>query len=488
MINYYYRENVQIFPDGIILLAESWKITLRFDFLQPDTEIRRNMILNGSISKTILFLSIPTLMMGIVQSIIPVVDGLFINNIAGTVAGSAVAYSGPIVNMMGALAQGLSAAGMAIIGQTNGRGDFEEAKRVSAQVMIFAFLLGIITAPLLILIAFPISWNVNADISHDVLVYTALNALVIPFAFLESIYNAIKSAAGKPEAAFIRMVLMLVLKILTNTLFIAIFRWDVVGAVMASLLSNILICIWMYYELFLMESKDRLEIKGFQFDFTIIRELFRIGIPSMLSNLILNLGFFLINIEVAKYGTVVLSGQGIANNITSACFILPSSFGSSVTTMVSMNIGAGQSEKAKQSCTVGCIISAITAVILIAVVVPLSSHITIWFTRQQDVLDVANKALHIYTYSVVGFGICMVQQGAFIGLGRTRIPLLASILRVWLLRYLFILATEPMLGPYSVFWGNLFSNYAAAVITTILILRTKWVTEISQKTAVWKHN
>ncbi len=439
------------------------------------------MILKGPIWKTLLFLSFPTLMMGIVQSIIPVVDGLFINNIAGTAAASAVAYSGPIINMMGALAQGLSVAGMAIIGQTNGRGDYAEAKRVSTQVTIFAFFLGIITAPLLILIAFPISWNVNAEISRDVLIYTALNALVVPFAFLESIYNAIKNAAGKPEAAFIRMVIMLLLKILSNTLFIAVFRWDIVGAVMASLLSNVLICIWMYYELFIKDSSDRLEIKGFKFDFRIIRELFRIGIPSMLANLILNLGFFLINNEVAKYGTVVMNGQAIASNITSVCFILPSSFGASVTTMVSMNIGAGQSEKAKKSCIVGCIISAITAAILIAIVVPLSSHMTVLFTRHREVLEVANKALHIYTYSVIGFGICMVQQGAFIGLGRTRIPLFASILRIWLLRYIFILLTEHALGPYSVFWGNLFSNYAAALITTIIILRTKWVTSIPQK-------
>lgn len=439
------------------------------------------MILNGSIPKTLLFLSVPTLMMGIVQSIIPVVDGLFINNIAGVVAASAISYSGPIINMMGALAQGLSVAGMAIIGQTNGRGDFEDAKKISAQIVVFAFLLGLITAPILILVAYPVAGHVYAEISHDVFVYIALNALVIPFAFLESIYNAIKNAAGKPEAAFVRMLLMLVLKVLSNTLFIAVFRWGIVGAVMASLVANILICIWMYYELFVKVGEDRLEIKGFKFDFDVIRELFRIGIPSMLSSLILNLGFFLINNEVAKYGTIVMNGQGIASNITSVCFILPSSFGSSVTTMVSMNIGAGQSEKAKASCTVGCIISAITAAVLIAIVVPLSSYITVLFTRQQDVLDVANKALHIYTYSVIGFGICMVQQGAFIGLGRTGIPLFASILRIWLLRYLFILATEHVLGPYSVFWGNLFSNYAAALITTILILRTQWVTAVPRK-------
>jgi Na+-driven multidrug efflux pump len=212
-----------------------------------------------------------------------------------------------------------------------------------------------------------------------------------------------------------------------------------------------------------------------------MRKLLRIGLPSMLSSLMLNLGFFLINNEVEKYGAIVLNAQGIASNITSVCFILPSSFASSVTTMVSMNIGAGQGKKARSACLVGCVISAITAVILIAIIVPLSSRITLLFTREQEVLNIANNALHIYTYSVVGFGVCMVQQGAFIGLGRTRITLVLSILRVWLLRYIFILSTERYLSFYSVFWGNLFSNYMAALIMTILVLRVKWVSVISQK-------
>lgn len=102
------------------------------------------------------------------------------------------------------------------------------------------------------------------------------------------------------------------------------------------------------------------------------------------------------------------------------------------------------------------------------------------FTRQPDVLDIANKSLHIYTYSVIGFGVCMTQIGAFIGLGRTVMPMIVNVLRIWFLRYLFILATEKYLHVFSVFWGNLFSNYACAVITTILILRVSWVSVIPQ--------
>lgn len=452
---------------------------MQSNFLKQSTEQRRDLILNGSVSATILFLSVPTLMMGLIQSAIPVIDGLFLNNLIGTQAASAVTYCTPIVNMISALAQGVSVAGMAIIGQSNGNGDFKHSRKISTQIIVFTFLLGFILAPLLIALAFPISAHVNEEISHDVFVYLALSACVTPFSFMESIYNSIKNANGKPEDTFVRMVIMLILKIIFSALFIVVFHWGLVGSVMASLASNFLITGWMYYELFLKKTGERFVLKGFRFDWTIINTLMRIGFPAMLSSLMLNLGFFLINNEVEKYGAVVLNGQGIANNITSICFILPSSFGSAVTTMVSMNVGANQPEKAKKACLVGCVISAITAALLIALVVPLSSKLTVLFTRDASVLAVANQALHIYTYSVIGFGICMVQQGAFIGLGKTRITLFISLLRVWLLRYIFILATEQFLSFYSVFWGNLFSNYMAAIITTILIFRVKWVSDIN---------
>ena len=447
---------------------------MHFGFLKQDIEQRRNLIINGRISSTLLMLSVPSLMVGLIQSIIPVIDGLFINNVVGTVAASAITYSAPVVNMSAALAQGLSAAGMAIIGQTNGKGDFEKSRRISTQLIVFAFLLGFVLAPVLIALAFPVSARVNDEISSNVFLYLALSAAVLPFSFMESIYNAIKNANGRPEDTFTRMLLMLALKIVFNLLFIAVFRWGLVGSVMASLASNALITLWMYLELFHSSGEDKLTLSGFKFDWQIIRELLRVGIPSMLSSIMLNLGFFLINNEVEKYGAVVLNGQGIANNISSVCFILPSSFGAAVTTMVSMNIGAGQGKKARSSCLTGCVISAITAALLIAIIVPLSSKITILFTREPEVLAVANHALSIYTYSVIGFGICMVQQGAFIGLGRTRITLVLSVLRIWLLRYIFILATEHILGYDSVFWGNLFSNYAAAFITTLMILHVNW--------------
>ncbi len=450
--------------------------TMKLGLLKQNVSARRDLIISGSVPKTILLLSLPTLLMGIVQALLPVIDGLFINNIAGTAAASAVTFCIPITGMIVGLAQGLGSAGMALIGQANGRKSFSEGKSIATQLVVFSAVLGVALAPVLLAVSHPISASVDPAIAADVFSYLAFSALLIPFSFLEAIYNALKNAQGKPEAAFVRMVLLLVLKIAFNALFIAVFRWGIVGAVMASLAANVLITGWMYLELFVRRGESQLSLKGFGFDRAAIGDLVRIGAPSMLSNVILYLGFYLINSEVQKYGADVLNGQGIANNISSVCFILPSSFASAVTTMVSMNVGAGRGDRARAVTWIGCLMSAVTAALLIAIIVPTSSSLTVMFTREPQVLAVADKALHIYTYSVIGFGVCMTQLGAFIGLGRTRITLVASILRIWLLRYLFILLTEQALGVYSVFWGNLFSNYVGAAITTVMILRVKWAT------------
>lgn len=453
---------------------------MNLKLISKTTEERRDLILNGSITKTILLLSIPALMFGLVQSLTPVIDGLFINNVIGTTTAGAISYSAPIINMITALAQGLSVAASAIIGQSNGRGNFKKSKKISTQIIVFAFILGCALAPILAIIAFPVSKGVDPEMSNTVFTYLALTSLVLPFSFLESIYNSIKNANGKPEATFIRMIIMLILKVIFNSIFILIFKLGIVGAVLASLASNIIISIWMFYELFVFKGDDKLSLKDFSFKIDIIKTLLRTGIPSMLSSLMVNLGFFLINLEVVKFGPTVLSAQAIASNVSNLCFNIPAAFSIAITTMVSMNIGNGNIAKAKKSCFMGCVVSTVASIIIITIMIPLAPHLTILFTRDPEVLAITNSSLNIYIFSILGFGICMIQQGAFIGLGRTRIPLITNLFRFWLLRYIFILITEKYLGYYSVFYGNLFSNYATAIISTIIILNIKWKSGIKQ--------
>ena len=87
-------------------------------------------------------------------------------------------------------------------------------------------------------------------------------------------------------------------------------------------------------------------------------------------------------------------------------------------------------------------------------------------------------AVKIYTVAIIGFSLYMIAQGAFIGLGKTKIPVFTGVLRIWLLRYLFILAFENSMGVYSVFWGNVFSNTVAGLICFVIALKVPWESSV----------
>ena len=443
-------------------------------FKSQSNEERRQMILHGKVINTLLFLSIPTLLVGIIQALIPLSDSLFLNRLTSVEVASSVTFSQPVLNIMIALSQGLGVATLVMLGRLYGKGRMLAVKETMLQIFVFSFFIGLLLIPVCMFTAFLISNNTTSEIRNNVYTYISLYSLIMPFVFLAAIYNSSKNAIGRPEVTFVRIFLLLILKIIFNSIFLYVLKMGIAGAVMASLFSYIVVTIWMFYDLFLKSGDIKLNLRSYTIKLPIIKRLLKIGFPSMLNYAFLYLGFFLINKEMEKFGAVALNAQGIASNINAICFILPSSIGTTVSSMISINMGIGNVKKSKDVFKVGWITGVTISILTIALILPISLPLVLTFTKVQKVIEIADKALHIYTYSVIGFSIFMIAQGVFIALGRTKVPLVMSILRIWLLRYIFILLTQKYLGLYSIFWGNLFSNTLAGIIFFILVKVIDW--------------
>ena len=431
-------------------------------------------LFNGRVINTLLFLSIPTLLVGIIQALIPLSDSLFLNRLTSVEIASSVTFSQPVLNIMIAFSQGLGVATLVMLGRLYGKGRMLAVKETMLQIFVFSFFIGLLLIPVCMFTALLISNNTTSEIRNNVYIYISLYSLVMPFVFLAAIYNSSKNAIGRPEVTFVRIFLLLILKIIFNSIFLYVLKMGIVGAVMASLFSYIVVTIWMFYDLFLKSGDIKLNLRSYTIKLPIIKRLLKIGFPSMLNYAFLYLGFFLINKEMEKFGAVALNAQGIASNINAICFILPSSIGTTVSSMISINMGIGNVKKSKDVFKVGWITGVTISILTIALILPISLPLVLTFTKVQKVIEIADKALHIYTYSVIGFSIFMIAQGVFITLGRTKVPLVMSILRIWLLRYIFILLTQKYLGLYSIFWGNLFSNTLAGIIFFILVKAIDW--------------
>lgn len=373
-----------------------------------------------------------------------------------------------------AFSQGLGVATLVMLGRLYGKGRILAVKETMLQIFVFSFFIGLLLIPVCMFTALLISNNTTSEIRNNVYIYISLYSLIMPFVFLATIYNSSKNAIGRPEVTFVRIFLLLILKIIFNSIFLYVLKMGIVGAVMASLFSYIVVTIWMFYDLFLKSGDIKLNLRSYTIKLPIIKRLLKIGFPSMLNYAFLYLGFFLINKEMEKFGAVALNAQGIASNINAICFILPSSIGTTVSSMISINMGIGNVKKSKDVFKVGWITGVTISILTIALILPISLPLVLTFTKVQKVIEIADKALHIYTYSVIGFSVFMIAQGVFIALGRTKVPLVMSILRIWLLRYIFILLTQKYLGLYSIFWGNLFSNILAGIIFFILVKSIDW--------------
>ncbi len=447
------------------------------NLLKMNLDERREMIIHGDTVKTILFLTIPTFMMSIVQVLIPFSDGLFLNKILGTDVGAGVSYVQPVYNMLIAISQGLSVVAMSMIGQLNGRGEVKGVKNVSLQVLIFGFILGVFLMPVCF---FGADFLAPSDpvIRDYAITYFAFSALIIPFQFMASIFNAIKSATGEPEATFYRMIVLLILKIFFNTIYLTVFKMGLEGTIYASLTAYVLTGFWMYYDLFMKKSKFKLNIGEYEFDYAVVKEMIRLSVPTILSFTSINLGFYLINAEIEIYGSDVLAGLAIASQINNICFTVPTSIGTTITTMISMNIGLGNVKKSKDIYKKGLIIGEIVALILLVLTLSTSKYLISLYDPSYNVAIKTQEALNIYTYSVFPFTLFIITQSVFNALGRNIYPLVMSFLRIWVFRYLFIIVTRSYLGYYSIFYGNLFSNFLAAAIFYIIIRNSSWRSNI----------
>lgn len=222
-----------------------------------------------------------------------------------------------------------------------------------------------------------------------------------------------------------------------------------------------------------------MDIHDIKPDKIVLGSLFKIGVPSMLNQALVYFGLFLISMDVESFGPVTLNAQAIASNVNSLCFNLPASIATTVTTMVAINIGIEQEKRAKQICIKACLISLVTSVIICLIFIPNSTFFIRFFRDDPEILEVAGRALDIYTWSIIPFGIFCVVQAVFVALGRTKVPLFAGVLRIWLIRYIFIRIFIKKMGVDAVFYGNLVSNYLAAIIIVIMLLFTPWHSIIS---------
>lgn len=192
--------------------------------------------------KRLIRFTIPSICMMIFTSIYGVVDGLFVSNFVGTKQFAAINFILPLIMVLAATGAMLGTGGAAIIGKTLGENDHKKANEYFSMMVYAAFVSGIVLLTIGMIIIKPVVFALGAEgeLAQYSILYGRISLLTIPFYMMQFLFQVLFVTAEKPELGFRVTVIAGVTNIVLDALFIAVFKWGLVGAAVATGISEVL--------------------------------------------------------------------------------------------------------------------------------------------------------------------------------------------------------------------------------------------------------
>lgn len=180
--------------------------------------------------------ALPTIISAIFMNVYSAVDGVFVARFVNTDALSAINITLPITYLITAIGMMFGSGGNALVARKIGEGKEREAKEDFSLLIVVAFLSSILLAILFFVFLRPICRLLGSD--DTLLPYCVEYMLpifaVIPFTVFGSMFQMSYITVGKAKLGLGLSVLGGVLNIVLDWLFVAVFRWGLTGASVAT--------------------------------------------------------------------------------------------------------------------------------------------------------------------------------------------------------------------------------------------------------------
>jgi len=410
---------------------------------------------SGHEGKFILKFAVPMLIGNIFQQLFSVVDSIFVGIFIGTEALAAVGASFPVIYVMLSVIIGLVMGTTIVISQHFGAKNMEKVKRAIDTMYIYSVIIGAITTIVGILISEPILRLVDLpeELMPQATLYLKvyLSGILVYFGFNGTC--AALRGLGDSKTPLYFLIIASIANIILVVLFVGVFKWGVGGAALATLLANAIAFGLAAWWLNKTHKLIRISIKGLTFDKEIFLQSLRIGLPTSVQQTLVAMGgIALINI-VNKFGTAVIAGYSVAIRLESLALAPAISFSQALSAFVGQNIGANKSERIKTGLIATMKIAGIVTILITMFLIIFSNAIMGLFTDDLEVIRVGNQYLTTVSIFYFVFTMMFIYNGLARGAGDTFIPMIISLISLWLIRIPFAWYFSEKFGAQGIWWS-----------------------------------
>jgi putative MATE family efflux protein len=383
---------------------------------------------------------IPLMLSNVLQSASQTMASIWIGRLISTQALGAVSAVFPIVFLLFSFVFGVSSGSSVLIGQAFGARDHHKVKKIAGTVLGAALYLGIIVA-VLGAVGSPtlLAWLATPpDIIAQSDAYARVIFLTMPVFFVYFVYATILRGTGDSTTPFYALIVSAVLAIAITPLFIVgIFglpKLGVVSAAVAGFIANAAALGWLIFYLARRDHPlklDRETLMDMRIDWTILRSVIRIGVPTGLQVMMVSLAEIAVISFVNRFGSSATAAYGAVNQVVGYVQFPAISIGISASIFGAQCIGARREDKLGSVIRSAVGLNYIIGGIIIGVCYIFAWNILGWFITDLRTLDIAHKLLMITLWSYAIFGNSSVLSGVMRGSGTVLWPTAIGIFAIW---------------------------------------------------------
>ena len=401
------------------------------------------------IIKLLIKFALPSIFGLLAHSLYNLVDRVFVGHYVGPEGLAATSICFPYMLFSFSLAIMPCAGGTALISIAVGERKKSHAEKVLGNGLFMAFVIsmvltmsGFLYAPSIIRIS-----GGSGAISRVAEEYFNVIVLGVPFSIFGFALSGYIRAQGFPKYAMGALVTGAMCNIALDALFIIYFGLGVRGAAIATVLSQIIVFIWVL-SFFIFKTGDlRIHFKNLIPEYSIILRIFMLG----LSPAILEFGFaffmLFFNRALALHGgDLAISALGIFMGWDSLLFLPVLGIGEAVQPLFGYNFGARLFNRVEAALKTALALACGYFLCSTFVVRFFAEPMVRLFTSNQELIDIAIIGMKISYAGVVFVGISIVTNSYLQGLGRARLAIFLTLSR----HLLFLIPTILILPNY---WG-----------------------------------
>ena len=436
----------------------------------------KDFLAKEPVGKLLLKLALPTVAAQIINMLYNIVDRIYIGHIpdVGALALTGVGVCMPLIMIVSAFAAFVGYGGAPRASIYMGQGDHDSAEKTLGNCFSVQVLISVLLTIVLLLwnrdflMAFGASEN---TIEYGVN-YMNIYAIGTIFVQLTLGMNAFITAQGFAKTGMLSVLIGAVANIILDPIFIFGFGMGVLGAALATIISQAMSCIWVLAFLFGQRTHLKIRAKNLKLVSKIVFPSLALGLSSFIMQASESVISVCFNSSLLKYGgDIAVGAMTILTSVMQFAMLPLQGLGQGAQPIISYNYGAGNKDRVKGAFKLLLKSSLCYSTLLWLFVMLSPDTFAAMFTSDAALLDFTRTALRIYMGSMFLFGIQMACQMTFTSLGNAKASILVAVMRkfILLIPLIYIMPhVLPSNRTMAVYMAEPIADFFAVTFTAIL--------------------